>query len=133
MKSNKSIETMSIKDSIIIGICQVLALIPGFSRSGTTIAAARAVNINRVDAAKFSFYLSEPIVIGSLLYQLYKIDMPILVDNYNILLFGILISFTIGLLSINLLLKYLRSNNFKIFMWYRIILGIFILIYLYLL
>ena len=132
MDSNKTIKTMSLKDSIIIGLSQTLALVPGFSRSGTTIATSRLVNINRVDAAKFSFYLSEPIVLGSVIYQLYKVDLSILVDNYLILLSGMTISFIIGLLSINLLLKYLQNNNFKIFMWYRIIFGIFILLYLFL-
>ncbi len=132
MKSNKTIKSMSIKDALIIGISQTFALIPGVSRSGATIAAARMVNLNRVDSAKFSFYLSEPIVLGSVLYQLLKVNPSLLIENCEILLFGICISFIIGLISINLLLKYLQSNDFKIFMFYRIILGLFVLFYLFL-
>lgn len=127
-KNNKRIEDMKIKDAILIGCSQVLALIPGFSRSGTTIIGARLLKINREDAAKFSFYLSVPVVLGALLIQLLKIDLSIIIENISVFIMGISISFIVGLLCIKHLLKYLKNNDFKIFMWYRIVFGILIFI-----
>lgn len=127
---DKEIKDMTLKDSLIIGCSQVFALIPGFSRSGTTIAAGRALHLEREDAAKFSFYLSLPVVMGAVVLQLIKVDFSIIASNISILLVGIVISFIIGILCIRFLLKYLRSNDFKVFMWYRLVLGIGVLIYL---
>ena len=66
----KDLEKMSIKEALLIGCSQVFALIPGFSRSGTTIAAARGLKLNREDAAKFSFYLSAPVVLGAVVLSI---------------------------------------------------------------
>lgn len=128
-KSNNSLKKMSMKDAIIIGCSQVLALIPGFSRSGTTIAAGRVLGINREDAAKFSFYLSAPVVCGALVLQLLKkATWTVITANLTTFILGVLISFIVGLLCIKYLLKYLHNHNFKIFMIYRIILAITVLI-----
>lgn len=127
---DKEIKDMTLKDSLIIGCSQVFALIPGFSRSGTTIAAGRALHLEREDAAKFSFYLSLPVVMGAVVLQLIKVDFSIISSNISVLLVGIVISFIIGIFCIKFLLKYLRSNDFKVFMWYRLVLGIGVLIYL---
>ena len=127
---DKEIKDMTLKDALIIGCSQVFALIPGFSRSGTTIAAGRALHLEREDAAKFSFYLSLPVVMGAVALQLIKVDFSIIASNISVLLVGIVISFIIGILCIKFLLKYLRSNDFKVFMWYRLVLGIGVLIYL---
>lgn len=128
-KSNNSIKKMTAKDAIIIGCSQVLALIPGFSRSGTTIAAGRMLGINREDAAKFSFYLSAPVVCGALVLQLLKkATWTVIAANLSTFILGVLISFIIGLLCIKYLLKYLHNHNFKIFMIYRLALAILILI-----
>ena len=126
-KSNNSLKKMSMKDAIIIGCSQVLALIPGFSRSGTTIAAGRVLGINREDAAKFSFYLSAPVVCGALVLQLLKkATWTVITANLTTFILGVLISFIVGLLCIKYLLKYLHNHNFKIFMIYRIILAIIV-------
>ncbi len=117
-------------DALKIGISQIFALIPGFSRSGTTITAARRQNIDRESSAKFSFFLSLPIILGAVLVQLLKVDYNVLIKNIQILLTGILISFIVGLLCIKLLISYLKRNDFKIFMYYRVVLGIIILVYL---
>ena len=128
-KSNNSLKKMSMKDALIIGCSQVLALIPGFSRSGTTIAAGRVLGINREDAAKFSFYLSAPVVCGALVLQLLKkATWTVIAANLTTFILGVLISFIVGLLCIKYLLKYLHNHNFKIFMIYRIILAIIVLI-----
>ena len=129
----KSKITINIKEmkwyqALIVGCAQVFALIPGFSRSGTTITASRALGLNREDSAKFSFYLSVPVVAGASLLTLIK-DNTLAIINDNLIIFGtgILISFVTGLLCISFLLKYIRKNDFKVFMIYRIILGILVL------
>jgi undecaprenyl-diphosphatase len=115
----------------MIGIGQALALMPGFSRSGTTIAIARYLKIKRTDAAKFSFYLSVPIVLGATILMLIKEGtISLIASNLNIFVLGILISFSVGLITIKFLLNYLRKHDFKIFMWYRIILAIIALIFI---
>ncbi len=126
--SKKEVSEMTLKDAIIIGCSQVFALIPGFSRSGTTIAAGRSLNLKREDAAKFSFFLSAPVVLGAVLLDL-KDSIPILLDNLLIFVVGILVSFVVGILCIKFLMRYLRKNDFKLFMWYRLALGILVIIW----
>lgn len=127
----KDMKEMKWKDALLIGCAQVFALIPGFSRSGTTITASRALGLNREDSAKFSFYLSIPVVAGASLLTLIK-DNTLAIISENLLIFGlgILISFVTGLLCIAFLLKYIKKNDFKLFMIYRVILGIIVLLML---
>ena len=120
-KQTKTFKEMKLKDAIIIGFSQVCALIPGFSRSGTTIAAARCLKMNREDAAKFSFYLSAPVVAGAVAIKVLKGEMLSLITfNPTIFKIGVLISFISGLLCIKFLLKYIKSHDYNIFMWYRL-------------
>ena len=129
-KSTKNIEKLTIKDTFLIGCSQVFALIPGFSRSGTTIAAGRALKLTREDAAKFSFYLSAPVVLGAVLLKLVKKSTWTLIfSNTEVFIIGILSSSIIGLICIKFLLKYLKKHDFKIFMIYRIILAIVVLLF----
>jgi len=127
----KTIKKMTLKDALIIGISQVFALIPGFSRSGTTIAAGRLLKLEREDAAKFSFYLSAPVVVGAVLLEVLRMDFSIVLDNLIMFLVGISVSFFVGIICIKFLLKYLKNNDFKLFMWYRVILGIIVLLVLF--
>lgn len=128
-KQKKEFDEMTWLDALVIGCAQVFALIPGFSRSGTTIAAARARGINREDAAKFSFYLSAPVVAGAVLITFLKDStMALISANIGIFVLGILISFLAGLICIKFLLKYLKTHDFKVFMWYRLALGIIVLL-----
>lgn len=131
-KVDKSMKDMKWYQALLIGCAQVFALIPGFSRSGTTITAGRALGLNREDSAKFSFYLSVPVVAGATLFSLIK-DNTITIISENLVIFGtgILISFIVGLLCISFLLKYIKKHDFKIFMVYRIILGFIVLIMLF--
>ncbi len=123
-----NIKEMKWYQAFIVGCAQVFALIPGFSRSGTTITASRALGLDREDSAKFSFYLSVPVVAGATLLTLIKEDtLTIISENLMIFGTGILISFITGLLCISFLLKYIKNNDFKVFMIYRIILGILVL------
>lgn len=124
-KQEKEITEISFKDIILIGASQSLALIPGFSRSGTTIAVGRSRGLTREAAAKFSFYLSVPIVLGAVLLMLLKDGtLAILSANLSIFIIGITVSFLTGLIAIKFLLQYIRKNDFKVFMIYRIILAL---------
>ena len=132
-KESRSLKSMTFKDAILIGCAQVFALIPGFSRSGTTISMARLLKINRSDAAKFSFYLSAPVVLGAVGIKLLKGEMFTLI-KYDPVTFiiGVVISFVSGLLCIRFLLNYVKKHDYNIFMWYRLILALLVLIVLYL-
>jgi undecaprenyl-diphosphatase len=128
----KDIKQVSLFDAITIGLLQVFALIPGFSRSGTTIVAGRICELKKEDAAKFSFYLSIPVVLGAVLVTFLKDDgISIVTSNVQIFIIGITTSFIVGLLTINFLLSYLKKHDFKLFMWYRIILAIVVLLALF--
>lgn len=129
-KQIKTLDDITLKDALFIGCCQVFALIPGFSRSGTTIASARGLKLNREDAAKFSFYLSAPVVLGATILSIFDSEIIAIINsNLSIFIIGIGVAFISGLLCIEFLLKYIKKNDFKLFMWYRVILGIIVIIY----
>jgi len=134
-KKNQQIKTlkeMTFKDAIIIGCSQVCALIPGFSRSGTTIAASRCLKIKREDAARFSFFLSAPVVFGAVFIKVLKGEMVSLITyNPTMFILGVLVSFVSGLLCIKFLLKYIKSHGYNVFMWYRLGLALIALIVLF--
>jgi len=130
-KQTKGFKEMTIKDALIIGCSQVCALIPGFSRSGTTIAASRCLKMKREDAAKFSFFLSAPVVAGAVLIKLLKGEMISLITyNPTMFILGVFVSFVSGLLCIKFLLKYIKSHGYNVFMWYRLGLALLTLIVL---
>lgn len=129
-KQKKEKEDIRFIDAIIIGCSQVFALIPGFSRSGTTIASARILKIKREDAAKFSFYLSAPVVFGAVVLSLVKDDnISLITSNLSTFVVGVAIAFLSGLFCIHFLLKYLKKHDFKLFMVYRILLGLLVIVY----
>lgn len=129
-KNKKEVKDMTLKDALIVGCAQVFALIPGFSRSGTTIAAARTLGIERESAAKFSFYLSAPVVCGAVVLELLdKATWTIIAANMWTFIIGILIAFIIGLLCIKYLLKYLQKHNFQVFMIYRLIMAAIVILF----
>ncbi len=129
MEQTNNLRTMTLKDAFIIGCSQVFALVPGFSRSGTTIAAGRALKMDREDAAKFSFFLSAPVVLGAVtLTLLKKATWKVIASNLLIFIIGILVAFISGMICISFLLKYIRKNDFKIFMWYRLFIGIVVIL-----
>lgn len=127
MKKDRSLNNMNFKDAILIGFSQIFALIPGFSRSGVTITSARLLKINREDATKYSFYMSFPILIGAVIL---KSNFKIIIENINIFIVGITVSFITGIFCIKVLLNYVKTNNFKVFMWYRLLMGLIIFLYL---
>jgi undecaprenyl-diphosphatase len=126
----KEIKDISIANSLLIGLAQAFALIPGSSRSGTTITGGLFVGLNRESAARFSFLLSVPAILGSGLLQLYEalefIDSSMAVN----LIISTLFSGISGYIAIDFLLKYLRKNTTFLFIFYRIALGLIIIILL---
>ena len=128
----RSLSDMTFRDAIIIGCAQVCALIPGFSRSGTTISAARVLKINRSDAARFSFYLSAPVILGAVVLTVLKGNMLSLI-TYDVKAFiiGVVVSFVSGLLCIRFLLNYVKKHDYDIFMWYRLIMALIVLLVLF--
>jgi undecaprenyl-diphosphatase len=113
---------ITLKASLLIGLSQALAIIPGVSRSGITMAAGLGLGLTRKSAARFSFLLSTPIIFGAALVQLPDIlaHPEMLTVNF---LSGMLVSFISGWLSIGILLKYVQTRDFMPFVWYRLFLG----------
>jgi len=118
-------EEMDFKRSLIVGFSQVLAIIPGVSRSGITMSTGRLIGIERESIAKFTFLLSSPIILGDALYHLKKIGSePI--DKIPFIV-AILTSAIVGTLSIKFLLNYLKNKGFGIFAIYRLVLGVVVI------
>lgn len=129
-RREKDFEHITIKDGIIIGCAQALALIPGSSRSGVTITAGLFRNLKRETAARFSFLLSIPAIGLSGLYELYKERDVLLNENLLSLSIATIVAGVTGYLSIAFLISYLKRKSNLIFIIYRILLGIIILILL---
>jgi len=128
---SRDIKQLSFLQIQLIGLTQALALIPGCSRSGSTIMGGLMVGLNREAAARFSFLLGLPAIFGSGLYELKELmEIGISSDQYINLILGILAAFVVGYLSIELLLRFLRNHGTLVFVIYRIVLGTGILIFL---
>ncbi len=129
-KFTRTIEQLGWKDALIIGVAQSFALIPGSSRSGTTITAGLFLGFERETAARFSFLLSVPAVFGSGLLEFYQ-SLEYL-DSSGLLALGIatLFSAISGYLTIGFLLRYLKRNTTYIFVFYRIVIGVLIYIFI---
>ncbi len=128
----KNFSEITIKDGLIIGLAQVLSLIPGSSRSGVTITAGLFCGLKRDVAARFSFLLSIPAITLSGLYELYSERNTLLNENLLSLIIATAVSGIIGYLSIAFLINYLKKKSNLLFIVYRILLGILILSLLFL-
>ena len=130
-KRGKRVKNVDItyKNSIIIGLFQVLAAIfPGTSRSGATIIGALILGISRPDAAEFTFYLAIPTMFGASLLKLVKFGLAFTSTELAILIVGMIISFVISIVVIKFFMNYIKKHDFKIFGYYRIVLGIIVLL-----
>ena len=116
------IKYISLWQAIVIGLSQALAIIPGFSRSGTTILAARLVGLSKSAATKFTFLLSVPIILGATIIKIS--DLSLTWDTFV----GVFVSFIVGVFSIKFLLEYVKKHDFSIFAIYRVIFAIIVLI-----
>jgi undecaprenyl-diphosphatase len=130
-KGNKTVQ--GFKESIFVGILQVLAFIPGISRSAITIMGGMFLGQKRESATKFSLMLSTPIVMGAGVYSFTKVVPLLTLDMLVNYIVGFIASFFVGLFSIEFLLDYLKRSPLKLFAYYRFILGTLIIVYFYLL
>ncbi|MEI7792437.1 MAG: undecaprenyl-diphosphate phosphatase [Candidatus Berkelbacteria bacterium] len=124
-KQDEKIEKITFKQSFFIGIAQCLALVPGVSRSGITMLASRGAGLNRSDAARFSFLLGTPAMIGAFALEIRKIDVSSL--NFAFIL-SVAASAIAGFLAIKYLLNYLKKADFRFFAYYRLVLAIIVII-----
>lgn len=127
-KKNLNLEKLTLTKALIVGVAQAFALIPGASRSGVTITGGLFAGFNRETAARFSFMLSVPAVLLSGVYEFYKIFPELTQQSALSLIVATALSFISGILAIEFLLRYLRTHSTYVFIWYRIILGILLLI-----
>ncbi len=124
-----SFNELSYKTAFLIGLFQVLALIPGTSRSGVTILGAILLGTSRYIAAEYSFFLSIPVMFGASALKLLKFGFEFTGLEVAILITGMVVAFIVSILAIRFLLSYIKRNDFKVFGWYRIVLGILVLGY----
>ena len=118
------------KTALIIGMFQVLSLVPGTSRSGATILGGILFGTSRYVAAEFTFFLAIPVMFGASLLKMVKFGFHYTGAEIVILLVGMVTAFIVSILSIKFLLSYSKTNDFKAFGWYRIVLGIIVIAYL---
>lgn len=132
-RETKSLKDISYKQALCVGAFQLLSLIPGTSRSGSTILGGLAVGLERSVASKFTFFLAIPVMAGASLLKLVKYIMNVgfvfQTGELIILLVGCLVSFVVSIVVIKFLMNYIRKHDFKVFGYYRIILGIIVLLY----
>lgn len=120
------------KDAILIGIFQLLAAIfPGTSRSGATIIGGLLIGLSRPNAAEFTFYLAIPTMLGASLLKLVKFGFGFTGIELIILLVGMIVSFLVSVAVIKFLMNYIKKHDFKVFGYYRIILGVIVLLYFF--
>jgi undecaprenyl-diphosphatase len=124
---------LTVKKGFWVGVFQCFALVPGFSRSGATISGGLFMGLNREEATRFSFLLSVPIIVGSGLYEFLKISHTgVLASNNLALFFGSLTAFVSGIFSIEFLLKFLKNHSLDLFIYYRVILAVVVMSFLFL-
>ena len=126
----QTVDDLTWKLCLIIGLFQLIAAIfPGTSRSGATIVGALLIGVSRVAAAEFTFYLAIPVMFGASLLKLVKFGLAFTTGEVAILLVGMVVAFIVSILVIKFLMNYIKKHDFKVFGWYRIVLGILVLVY----
>lgn len=132
-QKTKSLDDITYKQALSVGLFQVLALIPGTSRSGSTIIGGLITGLKRSTAVDFTFIVAIPVMFGASSLKLLKYikdyGLAFSATEIGILLVGCIVAFIISMLVIKTLLNYIKNHDFKIFGWYRIILGIIVFIY----
>lgn len=125
------ISELTYKDALIIGLFQLIAAIfPGTSRSGATIIGALLIGISRTVAAEYTFYLAIPVMFGASLLKILKFGLSFTGMELAVLLVGMIVAFLVSIFVIKFLMNYIKKHDFKVFGWYRIVLGIIVIILL---
>ena len=127
----KDISEISFKTAALIGVFQVLALIPGTSRSGATIVGAMIIGVGRTAAAEFTFYLAIPVMFGASLLKLLKFGFAFTAAEAVALILGMVVAFVVSIIAIKFLMSYIKKHDFTFFGWYRIVLGVLVLIMMF--
>lgn len=122
------ISELTVRMLLWIGVFQMLALIPGTSRSGATIIGALLIGVSRSTAAEFTFFLAIPAMFGASLWKLIKFGFSFTATEFWLLILGCVVSFAVSLCAIKFLMGYIKKHDFKVFGYYRIILGVVIII-----
>ena len=126
----QTVQELTWKLCLIIGMFQLIAAVfPGTSRSGATIVGALLIGVSRVAAAEFTFYLAIPVMFGASLLKLVKFGLDFTPGELAILVTGMVVAFVVSILVIKFLMGYIKKHDFKVFGWYRIVLGILVLVY----
>lgn len=129
----KTVEVLDIdkKSALVVGLSQILSLIPGVSRSASTIMGGVCSGLSRKASAEFSFFLAIPIMFAATFYDLYKSSDVLNANSVIMISIGFISAFISALLVIKWFIKFISTHDFKIFAWYRIVFGIFLLIFYY--
>lgn len=127
--TTEALEDITYKTAFLIGLFQVLSIIPGTSRSGSTIIGALTIGVSRVAAAEFTFFLAVPVMIGMSLIKIVKFGLAFSTAELITLLVGCVVAFLVSIAVIKFLMSYIKKKDFKVFGWYRIALGIIVLLY----
>jgi undecaprenyl-diphosphatase len=117
------------KTALMIGLFQVLSIIPGTSRSGATIIGALMIGVSRVAAAEFTFFLAVPVMFGLSAIKILKFGFAFTSGELFTLGIGMVVAFTVSILVIKFLMSFIKKHDFKAFGWYRIVLGMIVLLY----
>lgn len=125
----ETINDITYKTALMIGMFQVLSIVPGTSRSGATIIGALLIGVSRVAAAEFTFFLAVPVMFGLSLVKVLKFGFAYTSAEVVILLVGVVVAFVVSLLVIKFLMQYIKKHDFKVFGWYRIVAGLAIIGY----
>ena len=127
--AKKKLLTARWKMALIIGIFQLLSMIPGTSRSGATIVGALLIGVSRKVASEYTFFLAIPVMFGASLLKLVKFGFDFTGMEMACLLVGSVVAFVVSVVVIKFLMDYIKKNDFKVFGWYRIVLGALVLLY----
>lgn len=127
--TTKTLAGIGYQTALMIGLFQVLSLIPGTSRSGATIIGALLIGVSRVAAAEFTFFLAVPTMLGASAYKLLKFGFSFTGTELFTLALGMAVAFVVSLLIIKFLMSYIKKHDFKVFGWYRIALGLIVFLY----
>ena len=125
----RALSEITYSTALLIGLFQVLSIIPGTSRSGATIIGALILGVSRVVAAEFTFFLAVPVMFGMSALKLMKFGFAFTGAELLVLLLGMAVAFLVSLAVIRFLMNYIRKHDFRAFGWYRIALGALVLIY----
>ena len=124
-----TLNDITYKTAFFIGMFQVLSIIPGTSRSGATIIGALLLGVSRVAAAEFTFFLAVPVMFGLSALKLIKFGLSFTSAEFAILIIGCVVAYLVSIVVIKFLMGYIKKHDFKIFGWYRIVLGVIVLLY----